>query len=108
MNRGENVVSAVYVQLYLDWVQVGAHDDFVERSSQFGRQLGLLLQTLGLGVVIQSGSGEEVVDHSHTVVLTWRRGDICHVVRGETKTLMDKHDPSVVVSQNDRAAEEKY
>lgn len=95
MNHRENVASTVYIQLYLDRVQVGAHDDFVERSGQFGQQLGLLLQTLGLGVVIQSGSGEEVVDHSHTIVLTWRRGDICYVVRGETKTLTDKHDPSV-------------
>lgn len=91
----KHVASAVYIQLYLDRVQVGAHDDFVERSGQFWQQLGLLLQTLGLGVVIQSGSREEVVDHGHTVVLTWRRGDICHVVRGETKTVTDKHDPSV-------------
>lgn len=54
---------------YLDWVQVGAHDDLVEGSGQFGRQLGFFLQTLGLGVVIQSGTGEEVVDHRDTVVL---------------------------------------
>lgn len=56
---------------YLDRVQVGAHDDLVEGSGQFGRQLGFLLQTLGLGVVIQSGTGEEVVDHSDTVMLPW-------------------------------------
>lgn len=95
MNRRENVASTVYTQIYLDRVQVGAHDDFMKRSGQFERQLGLLLQTLGLGVVIQSGSGEEVVDHGHTVVLTWRRGDICHMVRGETKTLTVKRGPSV-------------
>lgn len=41
---------------YLDRVEVGAHDDLVQGSGQFGRQLGLLLQTLGLGVVIQSGT----------------------------------------------------
>lgn len=79
------MASTVYIQIYLDRVQVGAHDDFVERSGQFGWQLGLLLQTLGLGVVIQSGSGEEVVDHGHTVVLTWRRGDETFVTWSEEK-----------------------
>lgn len=54
---------------YLDWVQVGAHDDLVKGSGQFGRQLGFLLQTLGFGVVVQSGTGEEVVDHSDAVML---------------------------------------
>lgn len=43
-------------------------------SGQLGRQLGLLLQTLGLGVVVQPGSGEEVVDDGHTVVLACSRG----------------------------------
>lgn len=59
------------VVCYLDRIQVGAHDDLVEGPCQFGWQLGLFLQTLSLGVVIQSGTGEEVVDHCDTVVLTW-------------------------------------
>lgn len=46
----------------------------MQRSGQLGRQLGLLLQTLGLGVVVQPGSGEEVVDDSHAVVLACRSG----------------------------------
>ena len=41
----------------------------MEGSGQFRGQLGFLLQTLGLGVVVQSGSGEEVVDHGDAVVL---------------------------------------
>lgn len=68
------IASTVNIKLYLDWVEVGAHDDLVQRSGQLGRQLGLLLQTLGLSVVIQPGSGEEVVDDGHTVVLACRRG----------------------------------
>lgn len=59
----------VEVSSYLNGVQVGAHDDLMKRSGQFGRQLGFLLQTLRLGVVVQSGPGEEVIDHSDTVVL---------------------------------------
>lgn len=67
------IAQAVKLKLYLDWVEVGAHDDLVQRSSQLGRQLGLLLQALGLGVVIQPCSGEEVVDDGHTVMLAWRK-----------------------------------
>ena len=37
---------------YLDRVEVGAHDDLVEGPSQFGRQLGLFLQPLGLGIIV--------------------------------------------------------
>lgn len=41
---------------YLNWVQVGAHDDLVQRTGQFGRQLRLLLQTLESGVVVEPGT----------------------------------------------------
>ncbi|PWA33145.1 hypothetical protein CCH79_00018712 [Gambusia affinis] len=38
------------VKSYFDRVQVGAHDDLMEGSGQFGRQLRFLLQTLRLCV----------------------------------------------------------
>lgn len=71
--RSTSAASVVNIKIYLDWVEVGAHDDLVQRSGQLGWQLGLLLQTLCLGVVVQPGSGEEVVDDGHTVMLAYRR-----------------------------------
>lgn len=56
---------------HLDRVEVGAHDDLVEGPCQFGGQLGLLLQPLAYGVILQLGPRKEVVDHRHTVVLPW-------------------------------------
>ena len=54
---------------YLDWVEVGGHDDLVERPSQFGGQFGFPLQPLGPGEILQPRQREEVVDHCHTVML---------------------------------------
>lgn len=57
---------------HLDWVEVGGHNDLVQGSCQPGGQLGLPLQPLWSGVVLQPCPREEVVDHCDTVVLAWK------------------------------------
>lgn len=64
-------VISQHCSCYLNRVEVGTHNDLVKRSGQLRGQLGFLLQTLGFGVVVQSGAREEIVDHRHAVVLPW-------------------------------------
>lgn len=64
---------------HLDWVQVGCHDDLVQGSCQLRGQLGFLFLPLRSGVELQPRPREEVVDHCHTVVLTWMKSEEVHV-----------------------------
>lgn len=64
---------------HLDWVEVSCHDDSVQGSCQLRRQLGFLFLPLRSGVELQLRSREEVVDHCHTVMLTWMKSEEVHI-----------------------------
>lgn len=58
---------------YLDRVEIRCGNDFVQWSCQLWRQFWLFIQSLGFSVIIQSLSREEIVDYSHTIMLTFKQ-----------------------------------
>ena len=52
-------------------MKICCSDDFVQWACQLWGQFWFFIQSLGLSVIIQFLSRKEIVDYSHTIMLTF-------------------------------------